>query len=123
MSFFDRYSDCCKQKGISPVSQAAAENLHCSKANISSLAKSGSSPRGDIIMYAAQMLDVSADYLLGLIDTPHPVQTSPDLTADEQHVLEVIQKLNPAGLAASLSMLDGIERNPQYNNNFSGEEL
>ena len=69
------------------------------------------------------MLDVSADYLLGLIDTPHPVQTSPDLTADEQRVLEVIQKLNPAGLAAALSMLDGIERNPQYNNNFSGEEL
>lgn len=123
MSFFDRYSDCCKQKGISPVSQAAAENLHCTKANISSLAKSGSYPRGDIIMYAALMLDVSADYLLGLIDTPHPIQTSSDLSADEQRVIEVIQKLNPAGLAATLSMLDGIERNPQYNKNFLSEEL
>ena len=66
MSFYDRYAECCREKGILPSSQATAEKLGCSRSNISNFASSGITPRGDIVANAAKMLDVSADYLLGI---------------------------------------------------------
>ena len=63
MSFYERYALCCQNKGIAPVSQVAADAMGCTKATISAFAKNGTTPKGDTVARAAQMLDVSADYL------------------------------------------------------------
>lgn len=108
MTFYDRYAECCARKGILPVSQEAAEQLGCSRAGISSFAKSGVTPKGDIVARAAAMLDVSADYLLGLIEYPRPLNSSPDVSHEDAQALELLRSLNEEGVAAALAMLYGL---------------
>ena len=108
MSFYDRYALCCQQKGISPVSQTAADAIGCTKATISAFAKNSNTPRGDIVAGAAKMLDVSADYLLGLTDDPHPINVNLDLTKDEKEAVSILRELNEDGIEAAMAMLIGL---------------
>lgn len=114
MSFFERYALCCKEKGISPVGQAAADCLQCTKANISAFAKNGTTPKGEVVANAARMLDVSADYLLGLIDDPHSIAVTQSCSAKEQSLLESIRSMNDEGQEAVMSMVKGLLGNPIY---------
>ncbi len=106
MSFYDRYAKCCKDAGIKPSSQKTAEQIGCDRSNISSLSKSGITPKGDIVAGAARMLNISADYLLGIIDTPMPINHSPDL--DELEILELVRNLTDDDRKAAIKMLKGM---------------
>ena len=108
MSFYERYAECCQRKNIAPVSQAAADMLGCTKANISALAKNATMPRGEVIAGAAKMLDVSADYLLGLTDVPFALRESKPLPVDVREILLLLQELNEDGQVAALSMVKGL---------------
>lgn len=114
MSFYERYSLCCQNKGIAPVSQVAADAMGVTKATISAFAKNGTTPKGDTVARAAQMLDVSADYLLGLIDDPHAVVVNKDLTPTEEHAVALIRELNTEGAEAALAMLAGLAAQDIY---------
>lgn len=108
MTFYERYAECCHQRGISPVSQAAADRIGCSKANVSAFAKNGTTPRGDVVAGAAKMLDVSADYLLGIIETPNPLKIDDSLTCEERNMLIMLRELNAEGQEAALAMISGL---------------
>ena len=112
MSFYDRYAECCREKGILPSSQATAEIIGCSRSNISALASSGITPKGDIVARAAQMLDVSADYLLGLTDTPRAVEAP--ITRAEGDALSLFRELNEEGQHAAIAMLSGLAQRDVY---------
>ncbi len=114
MSFYERYSLCCQNKGIAPVSQVAADAMGVTKATISAFAKNGTTPKGDTVARAAQMLDVSADYLLGLIDDPHAVEVIKELSATEEHAIALIRELNSEGAEAALAMLAGLAAQDIY---------
>ena len=114
MSFYERYSLCCQNKGIAPVSQVAADAMGVTKATISAFAKNGTTPKGDTVARAAQMLDVSADYLLGLIDDPHAVVVNKELSATEEHAIALIRELNAEGADAALAMLTGLAAQDIY---------
>ena len=114
MSFYERYALCCQNKGIAPVSQVAADAMGCTKATISAFAKNGTTPKGDTVARAAQMLDVSADYLLGLIDEPHGVVVNKELTSVEEQVVTLIRELNTEGADAALAMLTGLASQDIY---------
>lgn len=122
MSFYDRYALCCQQKGISPVSQAAADAIGCTKATISAFAKNSTTPRGDIVAGAAKMLDVSADYLLGLTDDPHPIELKQDLTKDEKAAVSILRDLNEEGIEAAMAMLIGLHAQDIYKKNSAPAE-
>ena len=49
MSFFERYVECCRSKGISPISQEAADMLGVTKGAISHIAKDKTTPKGDTV--------------------------------------------------------------------------
>lgn len=108
MSFYDRYAECCRRKNIAPVSQDAADRLGCTKANISALAKNSTMPRGDVIAGVARMLDVSADFLLGLTDVPRPIQSETEVSEWAREALAVFYDLNHDGQKAALAMLHGL---------------
>ena len=114
MSFYTRYEECCRRKNISPVSQAAADSLQCTKANISTLARTGAMPRGDIIARAAQMLDVSADYLLGLTDVPSSLNDSLKVLPEEKEAVLLFHDLNPDGKKAAMAMIKGLSSQKDY---------
>lgn len=114
MSFYDRYALCCQQKGIAPVSQAAADTIGCTKATISAFAKNSTTPKGDIVAGVAKMLDVSADYLLGLTDDQHPIEVKPDLSKDEKEAVSILRELNEDGIEAAMAMLIGLHAQDIY---------
>ena len=114
MSFYERYALCCQNKGIAPVSQVAADAMGCTKATISAFAKNGTTPKGDTVARAARMLNVSADYLLGLIDEPHAVEVNKELTATEEQAVVLIRELNAEGTEAALAMLAGLAAQDIY---------
>ena len=114
MSFYERYALCCQNKGIAPVSQVAADAMGCTKATISAFAKNGTTPKGDTVARAARMLDVSADYLLGLIDEPHAVVVNKELTTTEEQTVALIRELNAEGTEAALAMLAGLAAQDIY---------
>lgn len=114
MSFYERYAECCRRKKIAPASQRAADCLGCTKANISVLARNGTTPKGEAIAGAARMLDVSADYLLGLTDVPHPIQTEKEVSEKAREALAVFYDLNHEGQTAALAMLHGLARNDKF---------
>ena len=114
MSFYDRYAERCAQKGILPASQDTADKIGCSRAAISAFSKSGINPKGDIVAGAANLLDVSADYLLGLIDAPRPLHDSNELTQEEMKVVGLLRSLNKEGITAALAMLVGLSEQSIY---------
>ena len=121
MDFYERYSKCCKEKGIAPASQYAADQIGCTKANISLLAKNHTTPKGDIVARAAKMLDVSADYLLGLSDTPVPI--GGNMTEKEAAALSMLRDLNDDGQEAAVAMLSGLSYQDIYKKHRSDEQL
>lgn len=123
MSFYDRYSECCALKGIAPVSQEAADKIGCTKATISAFAKNGTTPKGEFVAGAAQMLDVSADYLLGLINTKRPIHQHGDMTGTEIDVLKMLRSLNEEGVEAAIAMLSGLCSQEIYKKHPSPESL
>lgn len=108
MSFYDRYEACCRARRIKPCSKETAEKVGCSRSNLSNCAQNDRAPKGDIVAGAARMLDVSADYLLGLIDEPHPIRAENKLTANEGQVLLMLRELNAEGQEAAIAMLSGL---------------
>ena len=123
MSFYERYALCCQNKGIAPVSQVAADAMGCTKATISAFAKNGTTPKGDTVARAAQMLDVSSDYLLGLIDDPHPVEVNKELSSTEEHAVALIRELNAEGAEAALAMLAGLSAQDIYKKSPTNSDL
>ena len=123
MSFYERYALCCQNKGIAPVSQVAADAMGCTKATISAFAKNGTTPKGDTVARAAQMLDVSSDYLLGLIDDPHPVVVNKELSSTEEHAVALLRELNAEGAEAALAMLAGLSAQDIYKKSPTNSDL
>lgn len=69
MDFYGRYEMMCQAQGIDPCSQKTAERLRTTRSNISYW-KKGTKPNIDRVCDAADMLQVSTDYLLGRTDDP-----------------------------------------------------
>lgn len=116
MSFYTRYAECCKRNHIPPVSQEAAEKLGCSKSNISFLARTNTTPKGEIIARAAKMLNISADYLLELTDTPSQIHSDESTSSISQEALTLFKELNTDGQTAAIAMLKGLALQNIYKN-------
>lgn len=114
MTFYERYEELCTAKGVAPKGQKAAKCLGCSKNSLCAMQKSGITPRGEMVAGAATMLGVSADYLLGLIDNPRPIENCSDLSSDELEIIMMLRGLNEEGMIAAKSMLQGISNQNLY---------
>ena len=67
MTFYERYEALCRVRGIDPCSQSTAEKLGTTRSNVSYW-KKGTKPNVEIVRNAANLLQTSADYLLGRTD-------------------------------------------------------
>lgn len=114
MSFYVRYEKICKDRGIAPKGNKAAQSMGCSKAALTDLSHTGQTPRGEMVAGAAKMLNVSADYLLGLIDDPKPIEDCNDLSSDELKIIMMLRGLNEEGMIAAKSTLQGISNQNLY---------
>lgn len=67
MTFYERYEALCRVRGIDPCSQSTVEKLGTTRSNVS-YCKKGTKPNVEIVRNAANLLQTSADYLLGRTD-------------------------------------------------------
>jgi transcriptional regulator with XRE-family HTH domain len=67
--------------------ESLAELLDTNNQQIWRYESNQTKPDGDIVAKIAKVLDISADYLLGLTDNPTPVSFSSGLTAKERTVI------------------------------------
>lgn len=114
LSFFERYSECCKLRGIQPVSQEAADALGCSKSTISMIARNNTVPKGETVARAAHMLGVSTDYLLEVSDVPIVIACDSTLSQDEIELIMAYRKLNTKGQNAVKATTKGLEKTKEY---------
>lgn len=121
MSFYERYLKCCKERGIHPAAQATADQLGCSRSNISTFAKTGITPKGDIVANAAKMLEVSADYLLGLTDDPR--KNDNNVSPEESELLMLFRSLNDEGQIAASAVVRGLAAQNIYKKDNSSEKM
>lgn len=111
MRFYDQYEQICNKKGIEPCSQLAAEMFGVTRATISQWKSRDKAPKGETVRIIADALGVSADYLLGRTNNPtdytnlnvvadaqeHILQTLPDLSPEEQYLIDVYRKTDDRG--------------------------
>lgn len=64
VSFYDRFTFLCNQKGVKP--SRAAEECGINRSNVTMWKNNGSTPRGDALNKIAEYFGVSTDILLGL---------------------------------------------------------
>ena len=114
MSFYDRYSEMCKKINISPTGKYAAGCLECDRSYLSKLRKSGATPSGELVARAAIMLDVSADYLLGIINEPHPVHIHYSETMSDIEIIIENKRFNSLGKSAAEAMINGLAQNENF---------
>lgn len=126
MTFYERYSEACRDKNMLPSSQSTADLFGVTKSAICNWGIKSTAPKGETIARIATELNVSADYLLGLTDDKTPSDSVSNVNAELDEtvysvpfarLLAYYKKLNPtdaaklegfaAGLAASDTYSDG----------------
>lgn len=109
MTFYERYAERCRISGVEPGSESTAQQIGCSRANISIFKKKGNTPNGDIVAGAARLLNVSADYLLGVIDIPHPLKiNSAEKDFSENEIKLITAYRNHPEMQTAVNTLLGI---------------
>ncbi|MDE7223500.1 MAG: helix-turn-helix domain-containing protein [Acetatifactor sp.] len=107
MRFYDQYEKIRNKKGIEPCSQLAAEMFGVTRATISQWNSRDKVAKGETVRIIADALGVSADYLLGRTNNPtdytnpntaaNKDETIPDLTPEEQYLLDVYRRADDRG--------------------------
>ncbi len=60
------------------------------------------------------MLNVSADYLLGIIDAPHRIEMDDPLSPNERRAVNMLRELNIEGQEAAIAMISGLASQAIY---------
>lgn len=96
MLFWDNFVSACKLRGMSPTSACKAIGLSNA---VPTYWKQGALPKADAIAAVADLLGVSADYLLGRsdrvsTDLPSEASDAPQVSAYEQRLLDAYRELS-----------------------------
>ena len=120
MDFATRYQELCAERGLKPCSQATADYLRTSKANISVWLTKNMLPQSRNLLPIADFFHVSTDYLLCRTDLRTPVdeidpeifalafKLKNDMDEDELHVLRAFNALSEAKKLRFMAYLDGL---------------
>ena len=84
-----------------------AMEFNVSQTTISAYETGERLPDIHMLIKMANFFGVSSDYLIGLSDIPHPMQTT-EFTADEVTLLHLFHTLSPTNQTKSLSYLQGM---------------
>ena len=96
MLFWDNFVSACKLRGISPTSACKAIGLSNA---VPTYWKQGALPKADAIAAVADLLGVSADYLLGRADLQE--KSDPQISPLERRLLSAFRSL-PADIQNQL---------------------
>ena len=90
-----------KSRGMSQEDLAAA--LGVSRQTVSRWEVGSALPDAENLLQLSLLFKVSADYLLGLVDVPRPIDNT--ITPNEQIALGLLRQLNEEGQEAAIAIL------------------
>lgn len=115
MAFFDKYARLCRDRGMRPMSQEAADLCGVKRAAITYWKKSGMLPKGETLVRIADGLGVSADYLLGRTDDPEDyARAGTDRGAAPARALSLYARLDGMDRARAEAFMEGILSTEKY---------
>ena len=85
-----------KREAIELTQQELAERIGVRKAQISHYENGKAEPSAGVLANMAQVLSVTTDYLLGVVDTPNEHLSRGELSSDELYVLELWRTFSAA---------------------------
>lgn len=112
--FYNRYKNACFAAGIEPCSQATAEKIGVTRSAIGSWSANGIIPKGETVARIADVLHVSADYLLARTNIPVDCNVYNNLSPDLAVFLQKSENLNSNGLNRLDAYLDGLLESDSY---------
>jgi repressor LexA len=86
----DRLREVREQRGL--TQKDLAERTGLAANSVYRYETGENDPAGDILARLARELDVSSDYLLGLVDDPKAILTEEDLSPMERKLLQAVRK-------------------------------
>lgn len=115
MTFYDRYAKVCLDRGIEPCSQKAADMFGTTRATISIWNTKGTTPKGDAVATIANVLGVSADYLLGRTDDPVDwLNRKPAAPAETPRIVTLFEQLDLADQARVEGYINALLESEKY---------
>lgn len=115
MTFYDRYAKVCLDRGIEPCSQKAADMFGTTRATISIWNTKGTTPKGDAVATIANVLGVSADYLLGRTDDPVDwLNRKPTAPAETPRIVTLFEQLDLADQARVEGYINALLESEKY---------
>ena len=118
MLFYDRLNGLCVKNGLN-ISRFAVDVLKVSNATPTGW-KIGSCPRADVVVAAARYFGVTSDYLLGLSDSPTPIER---LSADDAEVLSLLNHAKPEAREAAVSSMRAVISSMSKNTKYSLSDI
>lgn len=119
MTFFDRYALLMEEKGLDPGSQSSADMMGVTRSAISIWKKKGNTPKGDTVAKMADVLRVSADYLLGRTTDPTDYARKGSgkvvpIRAAEPAIMKLYSRLDSADRMKAEGVIQGMLMQDKY---------
>lgn len=120
MNFYEQYTAICSEKGLDPCAQKTAEMFGVTRAAISSWKAKKTIPKGETVAIIANVLHVSADYLLCRTNDPtdysSPKQNVPtgDTQKEIPRILDLYNQLDSSDRIRVEAYIEGILTKDKY---------
>ena len=124
MNFYSRYAQICAERSINPCSQKMADAIGVTRASITTWNQRSTVPNGKTIALIADVLHVSADYLLFRTDDPvdhsdkntdtAEIATKEDSDKSEPEILALYSRLDASDQLKVEGIIQGLLMNDKY---------
>lgn len=116
MTFFDRYAGLMEEKGLDPGSQSSADMMGVTRSAISIWKRKGTTPKGDTVAKMADVLRVSADYLLGRTADPtdYARKGSGKVVPIQPAIMKLYSRLDSADRMKAEGVIQGMLMQDKY---------
>ena len=116
MTFFDRYAGLMEEKGLDPGSQSSADMMGVTRSAISIWKRKGTTPKGDTVAKMADVLRVSADYLLGRTTDPtdYARKGSGKVVPIQPAIMKLYSRLDSADRMKAEGVIQGMLMQDKY---------
>lgn len=112
MNFYERYEQVCRDRDLEPTGRKIESLMKprvptFSRTTPNKWKDNGNSPKGEVVAALADILQVSADYLLGrTVDETDHTKEQPTLTKKQKDLLKLFARLEEANQSDAMRYMD-----------------
>ena len=94
MTFYERYAELCKEKGLNPCGPKTETLIGVNRTTVNKWNMNGTTPKGETICLIADYFQVSTDYLLGRTENREGISNGDTVSANGKNLLALFDQLS-----------------------------